>query len=391
METMKKAFIVMQISNAELDSVCESAIVPALIKCGLDPKRVDKHNQGGLLKSEIVNFIETSEIIIADLTNERPNCYLEVGYAMGLDKFRHLILTAREDHNHDSPNYKKDGPKIHFDLAGYDILFWDPQKLDVFREELEKRIKRRLATLQTAPSVEETTWDSEWIENHESAALASLKQSNKIGFMEVRMVVPNSRLNISQGELLRVAEQATIHTFGWPIAVVLKNRDEYRPRPKTDGIVANMDTGDHYDYWAIRKDGAFYLLKSLFEDMRKPGHLFFNTRIVRITETLLYAVRLYAGFKVPANSRIIIGIKHGGLKDRLLVSSSSSRDISFARKSVEDEVYTEIDSTLEKLESELPNHVEALIKPLFILFDYFEIDRSVLDDIVNNFVEGKVS
>jgi hypothetical protein len=388
---MKKAFIVMQIGNAELDSVCKHAIVPALQECGLDPKRVDKHNQGGLLKSEIVNFIESSEIIIADLTNERPNCYLEVGYAMGLDKFRHLILTAREDHNHDSPNYKKTGPKIHFDLAGYDILFWDPQKLDIFKDELEKRVKRRLATLQTPQSAEEATWDDKWIKNHETTALANLKQSNKVGFMEVRMVAPNSNLNIPQGELLRVAEQATIHTFGWPIGVVLKNRDEYRPRPTTDGIVANMDTGDHYDYWAIRKDGSFYLLKSLFEDARKLGHLFFDTRIVRITETLLYAVRLYSGFKVPVNSRIIIGIKHGGLKNRLLVSSSFSRDLSYERKSVEDEVYTEIDTTLEKIESELPNHVEAFIKPLFILFDYFELSRPVIEDIVNKFVEGKVA
>ncbi|MBF0216339.1 MAG: hypothetical protein HQL30_05020 [Candidatus Omnitrophica bacterium] len=388
---MKNAFIVMQIGNAELDSVCEQAIVPALKKCGLDPKRVDKHNQGGLLKSEIVNFIESSEIIIADLTNERPNCYLEVGYAMGLDKFRHLILTAREDHNHDSPNYIKTGPKIHFDLAGYDILFWDPKKLDNFKDELEKRVKRRLATLQTPPSKEETIWDDDWINNHAVTAHANLKKSNKSGFMEIRMVIPNSGLNIPQSELLSVAEQATIHTFGWPIGVVLKNRDEYRPRPKTDGIVADIDTGDHYDYWAIRKDGAFYLLKSLFEDMRKPGHLFFNTRIVRITEALLYAVRLYTGFKVPADSRVVIGIKHGGLKDRMLVSSSFSRELSYERKSIEDEVYTEIDTTLAKIESQLPDQVEALTKPLFVLFDYFEIGRSVLDDIVNKFVEGKVT
>ncbi len=205
------------------------------------------------------------------------------------------------------------------------------------------------------------------------------------------MILPESNLNIPQGELLKVADKATIHTFGWPIGVVLNNRDEYRPRPKTDGIVADIDTGDHYDYWAIRKDGAYYLLKSLFEDSRKSGHLFFNTRIVRITETLLYAVRLYTGFNVPANSRIIIGIKHGGLKDRVLTSSSFSRDLSYERKSTEDEVYTEIDTTIEELESELPTQVESFIKPLFVLFDYFELSRNVLEDMVNKFVEGKVT
>src|SRR3989338_94521 len=144
---VKQAFIIMQIGNSDLDIVCENAIVLALKACNLDPKRVDKHNQGRLLKSEVVKFIETSDIIIADLTNARPNCYLEVGYAMGLDKFRNLILTSREDHHQDSPNYKRGGPKVHFDLFGYDILFWDSNKLNEFKNELEKRIKRRLSTL----------------------------------------------------------------------------------------------------------------------------------------------------------------------------------------------------------------------------------------------------
>ena len=144
---MRQAFIIIQIGNPDLDMACKEAIVPALKSCNLDPKRVDKHNEGRLLKSEIVGFIESSDIIIADITNERPNCYLEVGYAMGLDKFRNLILTARENHNQDSPNYKKGGPKIHFDLSGYDILFWEPNNFNKFREELEKRVRRRLATL----------------------------------------------------------------------------------------------------------------------------------------------------------------------------------------------------------------------------------------------------
>jgi hypothetical protein len=65
---MTTAFIIMQIGNPELDNVCAHAIVPALEICGLDPKRVDKHNTGGLLKSEIIAFIESADIIIADLT-----------------------------------------------------------------------------------------------------------------------------------------------------------------------------------------------------------------------------------------------------------------------------------------------------------------------------------
>lgn len=392
---MNQAFIIMQIGNSGMDLVCRDAIVPSLKACNLDPKRVDKHNQGRLLKSEVVGFIETSNIIVADLTNERPNCYLEVGYAMGLDKFRNLILTAREDHNQDSPNYKKDGPKIHFDLSGYDILFWDPNDLKGFKDELEKRVRRRLLTI--TPTVSVSPWDENWISKQQESALTAFKKSGKTAFMEIRMTLPDVKPNISQGELLRIAEQAEVHTFGWPIGIGLSNREEYRPRPRTDGIVAEIDIKDRidgestYDYWTIRKDGTFYLLKSLFEDMRKPGHIFFNTRVVRITETLLYAARLYSGFKIPSDSRVLIGIRHGGLKGRILSAAGNNRELSYERKSTEDEVYTEIETTLEKVESELVDLVQKFTQPLFVVFDFFEISRDVLENIVNDFVAGKTS
>ena len=148
---MSEAFVIMPIGDEQLDEVFDRVMVPALRACGLEARRVDRHNAGRLLHSEIISFIEESELLIADLTQERPNCYLEVGYAMGAGRFTNLILTAREDHNADSPNYVPGGPKIHFDLVGYDILYWSPSRLRDFRQELEKRIRRRQLILAGAP------------------------------------------------------------------------------------------------------------------------------------------------------------------------------------------------------------------------------------------------
>jgi hypothetical protein len=141
------AFVIMQIGNPDLDAVYDRVMVPALDACGLEARRVDRHNAGGLLHSEIIGFIEAAEIIVADLTHERPNCYLEVGYALGCGRFTNLILTAREDHRSDSERYRPGGPKVHFDLSGYDILFWAADRLDDFRSELRKRVERRLRLL----------------------------------------------------------------------------------------------------------------------------------------------------------------------------------------------------------------------------------------------------
>jgi len=140
---MQPGFVIMHIGNPQLDCVYERAVAPAFRACGVEPRRVDRHNRGGLLVSEIIAFIEEAEVVVADLTHERPNCYLEVGYMLGAGKLTNLILTARADHDPESPTHRPGGPRVHFDLAGFDILFWRRDRLDGFRLELEKRIRRR--------------------------------------------------------------------------------------------------------------------------------------------------------------------------------------------------------------------------------------------------------
>lgn len=394
---MGQAFIIMQIGNSGLDRVYRECIAPALQSCSLDPRRVDKHTEGRLLKSEIIGFIESSDIIVADLTNERPNCYLEVGYAMGLDKFRNLLLTAREDHNPDNVSYQSGGHKIHFDLSGYDILFWDPAKLGKFRQELERRVRRRLAIIEPSSSKPRLSWDEEWISKHRDSATIGLRNLERSAFMEIHMTLCNFTLNILQGELLRRAREAQIETLGWPIGIVL-DREGFRPRPTTDGIVTEVvikesDRQRSYDYWALRKDGDFYLFKSIFEDERRENVIFFNTRIVRITETLLHAARLYSGLDVPRDAHYLVGIRHGGLKGRTLSTSSIARRLpsSSATLSGENEVYSELDTTIEQTESNLVDLVESFTQPLFVIFNFFELNRGVLEDIVNKFVAGEVT
>ena len=390
---MSIGFIISQIGDSQLDSVCSIAIVPALTSCGLDAKRVDKHNTGGLLKSEIIKFIESAEIIVADLTNARPNCYLEVGYAMGIDKFNNLILTAREDHNHDSANYQRGGPKIHFDLIGYDVLFWHPAHLDKFRLELEKKIKRRLTVLTPSVQIAQSVKDTSWVDQHRNKAIADLQDVLKTphpGYCEIEFALADSKLNLPQRVLLEAADGAQIHAFGWPIGAVMHHEDEDRPHPTVDGIVANMAYPEHksYDYWALRRNGDFFLLQSLFEDAKDPSYkaLYFDTRIIRITEALLYCARLYSRLGVSNVLNVHVVITHNGLRDRSIKCADPRRSIHDRFTSKESVVSSEISGSLLSIESQLIHMVKALTQPLFSVFDYFEVSDSVYAEIVDEFV-----
>jgi len=166
-----------------MDEVWRSIYEPVIKGFGFSPKRVDVHDDGTLLKQQIIRYLNESDLIIADLTNERPNCYLEVGYVMGLNRYAQLILCCREDHNPDSPNYVKGGKRVHFDLQGYGIIWWNSAELEEFKKQLEEKIKRRITPPEPSPKYETQPATSKesveaWIEQARKEAFASWKNKS---------------------------------------------------------------------------------------------------------------------------------------------------------------------------------------------------------------------
>jgi hypothetical protein len=209
-----------------------------------------------------------------------------------------------------------------------------------------------------------------WITDHRKKALAGLKKSGRAGFMEASFRIAGGLPYKPQSDLLRAAEHAAIHAFGWPIGVVLHN--ENRPRPMSEGIVAEIDGIDYsYDYWALRTQGDFFFLGSLFEDERAKGAIWFDTRIMRVTETCLFCYRLYKALGAAETTRVTITIRHGGLGDRTLGSAKPGLWAP-ERISHEDEVEWKKTIELASLRAELKQTVKESLSHLWILFDFFQ-------------------
>ena len=242
-------------------------------------------------------------------------------------------------------------------------------------------------------SADDKSLKNSWFLQEETRAQELISKINLTGQMELRANVSHT-LSKSQIELLNAVKLSEIRTFGWPIGITLENREEYRPRPYKDGIKAEVSIaeGDRtsFDYWAARSNGDFYLLQSLFEDSRKHNQIFFDTRIVRVTESLMFIESVYKKLGVPPEARVGFQIAHKGLKRRELNSASHNRYMSSRGPAEEDESISEITTILGTMSETRVDDVRNIVAPLFMLFDFMEFNTAVYEDIVRSFEHGIV-
>lgn len=231
-----------------------------------------------------------------------------------------------------------------------------------------------------------------WFVGEQRSAFAAAHKLQIPAWMELRIGLL-STISKSQIELLNAVRQSEIRTFGWPIAILLENRDEFRPRPYGDGIKAEVSIDEaprkSLDYWSLRSNGDFYLLQSLFEDQRKSGEIFFDTRVVRVTESLMFAESLYNKLGAPPETRVGISVTHRGLNRRTLTSASSNR-ILFPRVTGEDESTSEITTILGTMKDFRVDDVRKMLEPMFMLFDFQQFNPEIYEEIVRNFERGVV-
>lgn len=238
--------------------------------------------------------------------------------------------------------------------------------------------------------------DDQWFSSHAATAAKGIAGLDLTAQMELRFALHDA-VSKSQVELLNAVRKSEIRTFGWPIGVTLENREEYRPRPLEDGIRAEVAIQEgtltgrkSYDYWALRNNGDFYLLQSLFEDQRAQNAIFFNTRIVRVAESILFAANLYEGLGVAPETKLSLRVTHRGLAGRVLGSSNFNRDVR-PGTSISAISQTQLVESVGLLRETLIPNVRRVTEPMFILFDFKEFGPDVYADIITKFLAGEVT
>ncbi|MBF0541350.1 MAG: hypothetical protein HQK91_07865 [Nitrospirae bacterium] len=369
---MNTCFVIMQIGNPELDEVYYKTIKSAIESCGLEAKRIDEDKKGDLITPNILNNIEESQIIIGDITNERQNCYFEIGYAMGLGKKTNLILTVQEDY------------KIHFDLMNFPLVRWNKDNLC---EKLIKEIKARQSELNKTIRISSNPWDENWIASNREKAMLGLRATGQSGFMEIRFALDHPKININQKSLKEAANVSIINYWGHPIGDSISEN----PQSTVDGIIANLTKENTlYEYLTIRTNGDFYLLQSFFEDSQEPNKLLSDISIERVTKTLYYCTRLYKNLGVDSETYVNISILHDGLRNRVLDARTQNK---FAQGTcnVEEPHEKTLHKTFTELESNILFYVKEITSSLFMLFDFATVPDENYENIVTKFLSIQIT
>ena len=118
-------FVIMSFSNDKrLADFYRFGIKAAIEEAGYQCARVDEVEHNRRITDLVLQQIETSRFVVADLTEARPNCYYELGWAHRARK--EVVLTIHS------------GTPIHFDVKDYNFVVYESAS------ELHDRLHKRI-------------------------------------------------------------------------------------------------------------------------------------------------------------------------------------------------------------------------------------------------------
>lgn len=125
MTKIAQAFLLMPMAPS-YESVRQT-VVNVLHKLDFETARFDEEIQvGARWANAITDAIQKADLVVADVSDRNPNVMYELGYAHALRKPTLLLLSTES------------AGELPVDLAGYQMLTYDPKQLGGLRDQICK-------------------------------------------------------------------------------------------------------------------------------------------------------------------------------------------------------------------------------------------------------------
>ena len=104
------AFVVMRFTE-QFDELYDEVIKPVCAGLKIEAYRASDIYRPGVILQDILQGLDESNVVIAEITSENPNVFYELGYSHALKK--PVVLLAERD------------TPLPFDISGYRVIFYD--------------------------------------------------------------------------------------------------------------------------------------------------------------------------------------------------------------------------------------------------------------------------
>jgi hypothetical protein len=164
--TKPTCFVIQSFDGATYDRRYRESIRPALLKAEVEPQRADEILGLNPIVEKIEKAIEAASICIAEVSEDNPNVWLELGYALALNRPAVILCD------------KAVRSKLPFDVQHRPVIFYRTDSrsgIDELESQIVKWVRHELANerrLATAPTLKPGHEASTDLEAHEVAILS---------------------------------------------------------------------------------------------------------------------------------------------------------------------------------------------------------------------------
>lgn len=165
---MQTCFIIQPFDGGQFDKRYKDIIEPAIKNLGLVPYRVDEDHSTIVPIENIEKGIRDSVICLADISEDNPNVWYELGYAFSANK--QVILICSKERN-----------KFPFDIRHKSIITYSkdsPRDFTELQDKIEKKAKAIIEKQETYSKISsESIAKIEGLSQHELITIVSIVEN----------------------------------------------------------------------------------------------------------------------------------------------------------------------------------------------------------------------
>lgn len=167
---MGTCFVMQPFDRDVFDQRYEDVIAPAIRDAGLEPYRVDQDPKVSIPIQDIEGGIREADICLAEITQDNPNVWFELGYAIACRKEVVLICS------------KERTGRFPFDIQHRTIITYltgSPRDFEKLRSEITQKVRAYLKKAETLTTVSEISKVAkiEGLDQHEIVCLAAIAEN----------------------------------------------------------------------------------------------------------------------------------------------------------------------------------------------------------------------